>query len=85
MNKMRLLLTGYSGFIGSQFIEYNYDKFEIIRISDLKNLSIDDLNGVDAIVHLAALTNLGRNNSLESYLDTNLELTISIATVAKEA
>jgi len=85
MNKMRLLLTGYSGFIGSQFIEYNSDKFEIIRISDLKNLSIDDLNGVDAIVHLAALTNLGRNNSLESYLDTNLELTISIATVAKEA
>jgi len=85
MNKMKLLLTGHSGFIGSQFIKYNSDKFEIIRISDLKNLSIDDLNGVDTIVHLAALTNLGRNNSFESYLDANLELTTSIATVAKKA
>ena len=85
MNKMKLLLTGHSGFIGSQFIKYNSDKFEIIRISDLKNLSIDDLNGIDTIVHLAALTNLGRNNSFESYLDANLELTTSIATVAKKA
>jgi nucleoside-diphosphate-sugar epimerase len=57
---------------------------EIIR--DIRNVRMEDLEGIDAIIHLAALSNdpLGQLDP-ELTLDINSTASIRLATMAKEA
>ncbi len=68
------------GFLGKE-------NSNIIQIKkDLRNISIDDLKGIDAICHLAGLSNdpLGEINSNLTYEINNLA-TVQLAKLAKEA
>jgi len=64
--------------------EYNPPIRQIIK--DVRNCSINDINSVDAIIHLAALSNdpLGEL-SPNLTLDINFSATMKIAKLAKEA
>ena len=82
---MKLLLTGSSGFIGKHFLSLKEPKYNIISKSDLINLQINDFDGIDTVVHLAGLTNINNKTQLKSFLETNLEMTKTLASNAKKA
>lgn len=84
--KKTLMITGASGFIGSNFIEKYKDEYNIIPVDLLKN-SPEDLayNGVDCILHLAALVHQMKGAPREKYFEVNTELTKRVAESAKKA
>ena len=80
---MRVLITGATGFIGSNLIPY-LTQDGAVEVSTLgrngkinwDNLSSDQLDGIDAIIHLAGKAHDTRNTSGEKvYFDVNYELT----------
>jgi len=87
---MKILVTGSSGFVGKNLIE-NIEKENEIVLYDIKEgrdildtkLLSDCLNGVDTVVHLAALV-----SAIESwekpfkYFRTNGEGTLNVVTAA---
>ena len=80
MNKIKILLTGASGFVGKNFIKAFSDEFSIEPIS-LRNTSIEntDLKGVNAVVHLAGKAHdLKKVSKPEDYYEINTELTRKI-------
>lgn len=85
-----LLRKGYdvTGFDTNYFKECEFNKFhfEIKQINkDIRNVSMEDLKNVDAIIHLAALSNdpLGEFNSELTY-DINYHATLKLASLAKK-
>lgn len=84
MKKINLMITGASGFIGSNFIDKYKNEYNIIPVDLLKekpeNLSFD---GVDCILHLAALVHQMKGAAKEKYFEVNTELTRRIAEKAK--
>lgn len=85
MEKKTLLITGASGFIGSNFIEKYKDKYNIKTVSLLKvepeNI---DFTGVDTILHLAALVHQMNGAPREKYFEVNTILTERLAIEAKK-
>ncbi|WP_240626119.1 NAD-dependent epimerase/dehydratase family protein [Fusobacterium canifelinum] len=82
---MTLMITGASGFIGSNFIEKYKDEYNIIPI-DLLKISPEELNfnGVDCVLHLAALVHQMKEIAREKYFEVNTELTRRVAESAKK-
>lgn len=85
-----LLRKGYdvTGFDTNYFKECEFNKFhfEIKQINkDIRNVSMEDLKNVDAIIHLAALSNdpLGEFNFELTY-DINYHATLKLASLAKK-
>lgn len=67
LQKMRIILTGASGLIGSRFEELMFDNNEIIPLSSKLGINLTDKDSIlnflsdkeaDAIVHLAAKTDV---------------------------
>lgn len=86
MNKKKtLMITGASGFIGSNFIKRYEDKYNITQV-DLLKTSPEELNyeGVDTILHLAALVHQMNGAPREKYFEINTELTKRVAENAKK-
>lgn len=85
MEKITLMITGASGFIGSNFIEKYKDEYNIIPI-DLLKISPEELdfNGVDCVLHLAALVHQMKKVPREKYFEVNTELTRRVAENAKK-
>jgi len=105
--KIKVLVTGNLGYIGSVLTKYLLDrKIEVIGldngffkdfsyyprskidnqiIKDIRNVDKNDINGVNAIVHLAAISNdpIGELNPQITY-DINYKASIKIAKLAKE-
>lgn len=86
-----LIKKGYSirGFDTDYYegIEKNKANAEINQISkDIRNISKDDLQNINSIIHLAALSNdpLGEFNPKLTH-DINLEATMELAKLAKQA
>lgn len=82
---MRVLLTGYSGFIGSRFLEYNKDKYDIIP-QNLRSCQISEIvwTEFDAVVHMAGKAHkMPRGEKVENY-DINWTLTQDLAIAAKK-
>lgn len=85
MKKKTLMITGASGFIGSNFIERYKDKYNIIPMDLLKVKPEEiDFNGVDTVLHLAALVHQMQGAPREKYFEVNTELTKRVAEEAKK-
>lgn len=85
MKKKTLMITGASGFIGSNFIVRYKEKYNIIPMDLLKVKPEEiDFNGVDAVVHLAALVHQMQGAPREKYFEVNTELTKRVAEEAKK-
>ena len=85
MEKKTLMITGASGFIGSNFIERYKDKYKIIPM-DLLKIKPEEMefNGVDTVLHLAALVHQMQGAPREKYFEVNTELTKRVAEEAKK-
>ena len=85
MTKKTLMITGASGFIGSNFIERYKDKYNIIPVDLLKIKPEEiDFRGVDTVLHLAALVHQMKGAPREKYFEVNTELTRQVAEEAKK-
>lgn len=85
MKKKTLMITGASGFIGSNFIERYRDKYKIIPMDLLKIKPEEiDFSGVDAVLHLAALVHQMQCAPRDKYFEVNTELTRRVAEEAKK-
>lgn len=85
MEKKTLMITGASGFIGSNFIEKYKDEYNIVPVCLIENKPEDlDYTGVDTILHLAALVHQMKGAREEKYFEVNTELTKRLATIARE-
>lgn len=85
MKKKTLMITGASGFIGSNFIKKYSDEYNIIPVCLIENKPEDlDYTGVDTILHLAALVHQMKGAPEEKYFEVNTELTRRLAAIAKE-
>lgn len=85
MEKKTLMITGASGFIGSNFIERYKDKYNIIPV-DLLKVKPEELNfeNVDCVLHLAALVHQMKGAPREKYFEVNTELTKRMAEESKK-
>ncbi|MGL4403717.1 MAG: NAD-dependent epimerase/dehydratase family protein, partial [Fusobacteriaceae bacterium] len=84
--KKTLMITGASGFIGSNFIKRYADDYNIIPVDLLKVRPEElDYSGVDTILHLAALVHQMKGAPEEKYYEVNTELTRQMAESAKNA
>lgn len=85
MKKKTLMITGASGFIGSNFIERYKDKYKIIPMDLLKIKPEEiDFREVDTVLHLAALVHQMQGAPREKYFEVNTELTRRVAVEAKK-
>lgn len=85
MKKKTLMITGASGFIGSNFIKKYENEYNIVPVCLIKNKPEDlDYTGVDSILHLAALVHQMKGAPEEKYFEVNTELTRRLAMTAKE-
>lgn len=83
--KKTLLITGASGFVGSNFIKKYENEYNIISIS-LRKIQPEDINfkGVDCVLHLAALVHQMKGAPKEKYFEINTKLTERLANKAKK-
>lgn len=81
-----ILITGASGFVGKQFLEYNAQKFNICSVS-LQNIDFSSLNlsNIDTIVHLAGKAHQMEKIDDQIYFDVNYNHTKNLADAAKKA
>ncbi|GLI56913.1 UDP-N-acetylenolpyruvoylglucosamine reductase [Propionigenium maris DSM 9537] len=84
--KKTLMITGASGFVGSNFIKKYSEKYNIIPVCLIENKPEElDYSSVDCILHLAALVHQMKGAPEERYFEVNTELTRRIAVEAKKA
>jgi len=82
---MKLLITGYSGFIGSYFIHKYKEKYNIKTFSFRENdINLLNFNDTNVIFHLSALVHQMRGASKEEYERVNVTQTLQLAKKAKE-
>jgi nucleoside-diphosphate-sugar epimerase len=73
---MKILLTGAGGFVGTRFLEYNRNRFEITAISlRTDDWQEKDFTGFDAVVHLAGKAHEMSRIDERIYFDINTTLT----------
>lgn len=107
-NRMRVLITGHRGYIGSVMAPYlarnGYDVVGLdtdffgectlvpdpIRVpeirKDIRDIVPGDLDGMDAVIHLAALSNDPIGNLDEEWTaDINFRASVRLAELAREA
>lgn len=89
--KMKIMVTGHRGYIGSRFVEAFGDKYEIVGydlldgddILDYENLK-KKMQGVEVVVHEAAIPAPVEGKSYEDYFRTNVMGTFNVAKAAEE-
>lgn len=82
--KLRLVVTGASGFVGRRFTALNKDTFDILPVS-LRNTGVEHINleGVHCIVHLAGKAHEMNPVPDQVYYDVNYTLTKKLAEEAR--
>lgn len=80
---MKIIVTGSTGFIGTNFIK-NAQDLTIIEV-DLLNQTVNEIDfaGIDAVLHLAALVHQMKGGQQEQYFRINRDLALSVAKEAK--
>ena len=81
----KILIIGKNSFVGRGYRKYS--RYDNIYEVDIKSTSLDaiDFNGVDTVIHLAAIVHQSRRIGLEEYIRINTELPVQVAKRAKEA
>lgn len=87
----KILVTGSSGFIGTELVNYLSDKHQIIEfdlsngkdILNLKRLK-EYLQGCEIVVHLAAHRKPYEDKTFQEYWETNCQGTLNVAQAAVE-
>ncbi len=80
---MNLLITGASGFVGTNFIKNGHD-INITEIDLLtQKVSDIDFTGIDSVLHLAALVHQMKGAPEEQYFKINRDLAYEVAKKAK--
>jgi len=75
----KVLITGSSGKIGKDLKGFINQHYEVIELEKNDKLSENKFKGVNAVIHLAALTPIkDKRFSLKEYLEINVELTKKI-------
>ena len=83
--KKTLMITGASGFIGTNFIEKYKEKYNIVPVNLLKIKPEEiEFKNVDTVLHLAALVHQMNGAPREKYFEVNTELTRKVAEAAKK-
>ena len=83
---LKILVTGSSGYIGSNFINYFSNKYSFIRFSLLKSpLNSIDFANIDTVLHCAALVHQKMGIPYKEYLEVNVNYPILLAKKAKES
>jgi len=83
--KMKIIITGASGFIGKSFWENNKNH-ELMQVSLSRNaLSSYDFHNYDALLHLSALVHQMKGAPESEYFLINSDLTFETAKKAKES
>jgi len=89
--KLRVMVTGHRGYIGSRFVEAVKQKYDIVGydivegddILDYDNLK-KKMEGVDIVVHEAAIPKPTPGKSFEDYFHTNVEGSLNVVRAACE-
>lgn len=89
--KLKVMVTGHRGYIGSRFVEAVKQKYDIIGydivdgddILDFDNLK-KKMKGVDIVVHEAAIPKPTPGKSFEDYFRTNVEGSLNVVKAAYE-
>lgn len=84
-NKINVLITGSTGFIGSYFINQYSSQFVVNTFSFLRdNFDTLKLDGIDCVIHCGALVHqMKREPSYEEFFDSNVSHTLQMAIKAK--
>ncbi|MBV9987596.1 MAG: NAD-dependent epimerase/dehydratase family protein [Chitinophagaceae bacterium] len=81
----KILLTGASGFVGSRYLAYSADKYQITPVSVKERLpSADELHGVDVVLHAGGLAHQMQWTAPERYFSANYDTTRALADLAKQ-
>lgn len=86
---MKLFLTGYKGYLGSEFVARYQNEFEIVGydlkegddILDYQKLA-KRMSGCEQVAHLAAIPKPVVDKSFENYFDTNCLGTLNVLKAA---
>lgn len=92
MKKLKVMVTGHRGYIGSRFVEAVKQKYDIVGydivegddILDFDNLK-KKMKGVDIVVHEAAIPKPTPGKSFEDYFRTNVEGSFNVVRAAYES
>ncbi len=81
---MNILVTGSTGYIGSNFINqdnnrYHFEKFSLLT-QEIEDVNFDD---IDVVLHCAALVHQKIEYSYEKYYEINVEYPINLAKKVK--
>lgn len=84
----KILVTGSEGFIGKHLCKYLEKDYEVISVDrktgrEVIDLTINDLEGVDAVIHLAAQTSVWNTNDKQIELD-NISAFMHIFNLCRE-
>lgn len=80
----KILITGASGYLGSEFIElykdlYRFQTFSLLR-SSIDEVNLDD---IDCVLHCAALVHQTKPLTYKEYYKVNVEYPLALAKKAK--
>lgn len=80
----KVLITGSNGYLGTCFVNrykdmYNFERFSLLS----QKLEDIDFNGIDTVLHCAALVHQKTEKSHESYNETNVKYPVELAKLAK--
>ena len=83
---MTILLTGSTGFIGNYFVNHYQGRYNIQPFSFLNDkLNTIDWQGIDIVIHLAALVHQMNGADKDEYERVNVTQTVELAKQAKNA
>ena len=86
---MKIFITGYVGYLGSEFVKKYGKDFDIVGydikegndLLDYDNL-VAKMAGCEQVVHLAAIPKPVEGKSFEDYFDTNVRATLNVIKAA---
>ncbi|MBK9322221.1 MAG: NAD-dependent epimerase/dehydratase family protein [Bdellovibrionaceae bacterium] len=84
--KKKIMITGATGFVGSNFIKSYETQYEIVPVS-LRETAVEDIDfsGVNVVLHLAALAHQSSIVPFQRYYEVNTTLTEKLACRSKAA